>query len=303
MLHSHLITILIFPQDIFNNPFGDYTNQLISDVASATMGKSTEITDMVLQQQQTVESAVEFCTNLTDTLTTNLNSINNNKLINNGSHDEEDDNDVNMEADVDFMMDLNQQPHEQQPQQQVVPDIMNDDNNNSNDNAANNLGPETDVDAIIDDEEFHFNAASGGGEKERHQMEFKETADVIDHFEGSSDIATALENKIFGEMFPEMKGGNPFATESFAAVDTEMPLDNKLLEEQQSELQQQFEYGANEFSEKLENAEREIDFAMHEIATSAVGFTDELISSANNEEVAMKQEEEPQSGKLHLHCI
>lgn len=267
------------------------------------MGKSTEITDMVLQQQP-VESAVEFCNNLTDTLTTNLNSINNNKLINNGSHDEEDDNDVNMEADVDFMMDHNQ--HEQQPpQQQVVPDIMNDDNNNSNDNAANNLGPETDVDAIIDDEEFHYNAASGGGEKERHQMEFKETADVIDHiemnFEGSSDIATALENKIFGEMFPEMKGGNPFATESFASVDAEMPLDNKLLEEQQSELQQQFEYGANEFNEKLENAEREIDFAMHETAASAVGFTDELISSANNEEVAIK-EEEPESGESQLHC-
>jgi hypothetical protein len=267
------------------------------------MGKSTEITDMVMQQQP-VESAVEFCTNLTDTLTTNLNSINNNKLMNNGSHDEEDDNDVNMEADVDFMMDHNQQ---QPPQQQVVPDIMNDDNNNSNDNA-NNLGPETDVDAIIDDEEFHFNQASGGGEKERHQMEFKETADVIDHtemnFEGSSDIATALENKIFGEIFPEMKGGNPFAAESFVAVDdTEMPLDNKLLDEQQSELQQQFEYGANEFSEKLENAEREIDFAMHETAASAVGFTEELISSANNEEVAInEQEEEPQSGESLL-CV
>lgn len=263
------------------------------------MGKSTEITDMVLQQQQQVEN-VEFCpnNNLTDTLTTNLNSINNNKLINNGSHDEEDDNDVSMEADVDFMMDHNQQ----QPPQQVVPDILNDDNNNSNSNA-NNLGPETDVDAIIDEEEFHYNAAIGG-EKEKIQMEFKETADVIDHVEmsyGDSDIASALENKIFGEIFPEMKGGgNPFATDNFAAVD--MPvLDNKMMEEHQNELQQQFDYGANDFNEKIENAEREIDFAMHETATSAVGFTDELISSANNEEVAIKQEEEPQSGES-LHC-
>lgn len=250
---------------------------------------------MVLQQQQQQQQPVEnveFCTN---DLTTNLNSINNNKLINNGSHDEEDDNDdVSMEADVDFMMDHNQQ--EQPPQQQVVPDILNDDNNNSN----NNLGPETDVDAIIDDEEFHFNVAIGG-EKEKNQMEFKETADVIDYmemnFDGSStDIATALENKIFGEIFPEMKGGgNPFATESFAGVD------NKILEEQQEqldELQQQFEYGANEFSEKIENAEREIDFAMHETAASAVDFTDELISSANNEEVAIKQQQqEEESGE------
>lgn len=228
---------------------------------------------MVLQQQP-VES-VEF---LTDTLTTNLNSINNNKLINNGSHDDEDDNDVNMEAaDVDIL---------QQPQQ-VVPDIMNDDNNN-----ANNLGPETDVDAIIDDVEFHFNAT--GGEKERNQMEFKETADdVVDHEMnfGARDVASELENKIFGEML----GGNPFAAAQ-QFVESNVMLDNKMMEEQRNELQQ-FEYGANDFNEKLENAEREIDFAVHETAASAV---DELISSANNEEVAIKQEESGESNKMMM---
>lgn len=277
------------------------------------MGKSTEITDMVLQQQP----ENEFC-NLTDTLTNNLNSINNNK-INNGSHggDNDDNNDdeeqeVNMEQaddDDDFMAIDHQQNQQQIPQQ--VPDIENDDNNNRDN--ANNFGPETDVDAILDDEEFHLvNVASGGGEKELTQMEFKETADVIDHamqFQpqqqqenpSSNAMFGTLENKIFGEIFPEMKGGNPFEMahelmDNFVA-NVDMPLDNKIMEEQidemQHELQQQFEYGANDFIEKVENVEREIDFAVHETAASADGFMEELISSANNEEeVAIHQEEE-----------
>ncbi len=216
---------------------------------------------------------------MTDTLTTNLNSINNNKLINNGSHNEEDNsNDVSMDADVDFMMDQIRRPQEAEQLQQV-PEIDNDDNNNS----ANDLGPETDVDAIIYDD-FNQNVAAGGGEKEKNQMEFKETADVVDN---ENSLMGALENKIFGEIFPEMKGGNPFAAENFAA-----PIDNKMMEVQ-SELQQQFDFGANELSEKMENISREVDFVMHETAASAI----EMSSSANNEEVAIKQEEEPHSGE------
>lgn len=305
---SKIFVFIFFSQDIFNNSFGDYNNQLI-----ATMGKSTEITDMVLQQQP----ENEFC-NLTDTLTNNLNSINNNK-INNGSHDDADEQEVNMEqADDDFMaIDHHQNQELQQQIAQQVPDIENDDNNNRDN--ANNFGPETDVDAILEDEEFHnfVNVASGGGgEKELTQMEFKETADVIDHAQQqvemhyhqenpSNAMFGTLENKIFGEMFPDMKGSNPFEMahelmDNFVA-NVDMPLDNKIIEEQidemqqhQHELQQQFEFGANDFIEKAENVEREIDFAMHETAASAVGFMEELISSANNEEVAIHQEEQPQ---------
>ena len=204
--------------------------------------------------------------------------------------------------------------HQQQIPQQV-PDIENDDNNNRDN--ANNFGPETDVDAILDDEEFHLekSVASGGGEKELTQMEFKETADVIDHAmhfqqqqqsqhqeEESNAMFGTLENKIFGEIFPEMKGGNPFEMahelmDNFVA-NVDMPLDNKIMEEQidemQHELQQQFEYGANDFIEKAENVEREIDFAVHETAASAVGFMEELSSANNEEEVAIHQQEEEQ---------
>lgn len=259
------------------------------------------------------QSDNEFCTNLT---ANNLNSINNNK-INNGSHDD----DVNMMKQVDdedFILNNQQQQQQNYQQPQQVPTIDNDDNNNRD--HANNFGPETDVDAIIDDEEFHFNAT--GGEKERNQMEFKEIADVTDHAEmqqqhqsdanPSNAMFGALENKIFGEIFPEMKGGNPFAMstaneaiDNFANV-VMPPLDNKMIEEQidemqlqQHELQQQFEYGANEFVEKMENAEREIDFLAHETAANTAGFMEELISSANNNEEVAIHQEEPQSGELN----
>lgn len=288
---------------------------------------------MVLQQQQQQQQPeIEFCNNLTDTLTNNLNSINNNK-INNGSHEAEYDEveDINMEQNVDFMA-VDQSP--EQPQEQAspqqVPDIENDDNNNRD--SANNFGPETDVDAILDEnEEIHMNhEARGVGEKERTQMEFKEMADdVIDHAEQHMSFQQqeqqplenamfgTLENKVFGEMFPEMKMGidnintnNPFeiTNQMMDNFVDNMPLDNKMIEEQidemhqqQHDLQQQFEYGANDFIEKVENVEREIDLTLHEhenaasgVVESAAGFMEELISSANNEEVAIHQQQEPQ---------
>ncbi|KAG5676287.1 hypothetical protein PVAND_006135 [Polypedilum vanderplanki] len=313
-------------QDIFNNPFGDFNNQLISNV---TMAKSTDITDMVMQQQP----ENEFC-NLTDTLTSNLNNINNNKITN-GSHADEIFNAID---------DGEQQQQQQQPSQSdsnVL--ILNDDNNNSNDNFNNpDMGPETDVDAIEDDEDFHYHAGSNeiatGGEKEKTQMEFKETDDVTDHMQMNfgSEIATdnamivgnsSLENKIFEELSlhnPDMmmSGGiNPFAGNEFIDNSTaEIITDNKLMEEQidemQQELKQEIEHGANDF---IENVEHEIDFVTHEQETApldaatfeASGFASELeqeLISANdemNEEVAIQEEKEQQqqplmSGELRI---
>jgi hypothetical protein len=127
-----------------NNPFGDF------------MGKSTEITDLVMHPNQYVENILEQ----------NLNTINNN-LINNGTHD----------VDENFIANENTQNF--QPQQEINPFTLNDDNNNSNNNFNNSdMGPETNVDP---DDEFSQNEEVGeaaGGEKEKIQTEPKETDDL-----------------------------------------------------------------------------------------------------------------------------
>lgn len=265
------------------------------------MGKSTEITDMVLQQQP----ENEFC-NLTDTLTNNLNSINNNK-INNGSHDVDE-----------VLMGV------EQPQHDPNILILNDDNNNSNDNFDNpDMGPETDVDAIEEyDGNFQYGGTeAAGGEKEKTQMEFKETDDVTDRVELVLDNAIAdissnanamfgnsLENKIFEELSlhnPDLIGANnPFTTTANEFIDnlSAEPIitDNKLMEEKIEELQhglkQEGEYSANDFiEEKMDNVACEIDFVAHEPPTTTapadVEFEQELISANEvNEEVAIQQQ-------------
>lgn len=216
-------------QDIYNNPFGDFSNQFISDVA---IGKSTEITDLVMQQQ--AENA--FC-KLTDT----MNNINNNKF-NNGQDENN------------FMVDdiplYQEHPVEQEAQNVLV--LSNDDNNNSNDNFGGpDMGPETDVDAI--DEEFHANAAAV---KENAQMEFKETEDVADRADimnfGADHAAIygSLQNKIFEEMSlqnPDMMK-NPFTLVEEAAAPIAEFLDKKL-----SEIHQQ----AEDFTDKFGDLKNE----------------------------------------------
>jgi hypothetical protein len=272
------------------------------------MAKSTEITDMVMQQQP----ENEFC-NLTDTLTSSLNSINNNKIIN-GSHDD-DEHEHFAAVDGDHQ------------QQQSDPNVLllNDDNNNSNDNFNNpDLGPETDVDAIGEDEEdFQYRAGgavevAAGGDKEKTQMEFKETDDVTDHNQinfGSAliDVAenamlgNALENKIFEELSLHNvdmmmgeggeAGGNPFAGNEFLDNAAQFITDNKLMEEQIDEMKQDIEYGANEFAE---NVQREMDFVAHEQAAGIAFELEQELTSANdevNEEVAIQQEQPLTSGE------
>lgn len=141
-----------------SNPFGDF------------MGKSTEITDLVMNQQHENEFV-----NLTDRFTSNLNSINNN-MMNNGSHDADETNMMSVE---------NLQNY--QPQQDML--ILNDDNNNSNNNFnSSDFGPETDVDAMEENDTQATVDEACGGEKEKSQMEFKEVDDVDRVEEPSFDL-------------------------------------------------------------------------------------------------------------------
>lgn len=261
---------------MYNNPFGDFNNhQLISDVA---IGKSTEITDLVMQQQP--ENA-SFC-NLTDTMTNTLNNINNNKF--NNGHDG-----INFNMDDEEM-----KPEPPQPvmEQNVI--ALDDTNNNSNDNLGGTEGPETDVDAI--DEDFQFNAAgAAGGFKERTQMEFKETEDVADRAnimifgeDHSAAMYGTLENKIFEEMSlqnPDLKGNNPFASDDVelaAVAPVEEFLDNKMMEQ---EMTQEIQQHVDDFEEKMKSfASGALDF----ISEGAVGAEDELMG-ANVEEAIKHQ--------------
>lgn len=285
------------------------------------MGKSTEITDMVLQQQP----ENEFC-NLTDTLTNNLNNINNNKINKDRSHD------------VDEHLMAVDDEIQQQQQRESNALVLNDDNNNSNDNFNNpDLGPETDVDAIEDDDDFQFHTGStaiaAGGDKEKTQMEFKETDDVTDRVEMSftsgvdlintenTMFGNVLENKVFEGLSlhnPDLMGAsNPFSDKSAATIEFMDNFventDNKLIEEQIEEMQQEEfkqEHGANDFIENI--AEREIDFVSHDESmaapaeTNAFELDQELLISANNEvneqeeeeEVAIQQQKPQVSGEL-----
>lgn len=178
------------------------------------IGKPTEISDLVLQQQQ---SENEFANNFSDT----LNSINNNKF--NNGHEE------------DIF-------REQEQFDAVVPAIRIDEHqngltsNDTNNNSNENFGPETDVDAI--EEDFHVNSPAIEDDcmKEKFQVELKETEDVVvvNEFaeeamnfgagvEAEVDAATNtfgvdLENKIFEEFKQQnndmMGHVNPFADDS-----------------------------------------------------------------------------------------
>lgn len=219
--------------------------------------------------QQQPENA--FC-NFSDT----LNSINNNKF--NNGHDENN-----------FMEE--EQMESPQVEEPTVAVVSNDDNNNSNGNFDGpDMGPETDVDAI--DEEFQLNAAIGG-DKEKMQMEFKETEDVADQAEAvivqGGQMFETFENKIFDQLSlqnPDMiMGSNPFAPEEDVGIIADVVtaidnfMDNKMIEQQ-----------VDDFTEKMENfeSEQKNDFAAD----------DELATSAN-EEIVMQQQQ-PQAGESLL---
>lgn len=202
----------------------------------------------------------------------NLNSINNNNKNNNRSHDDVNDPDFNINNTL---------------RHQMQPNPFFETNNNDNDrDHSNNLGPETNVDAILDDKEFM------GGEKERSQMEFKETADVIDFIEmqrqgdnPSNTMFGALENKIFDEIFPESEKNSSATT---------TPLENEMITDKTDEIQdeQHLEFGANKLAEKIDNIEHVTNFLAHERTADLMV---ELISNANND--AFDQEKLP-SGEL-----
>lgn len=167
---------------MLNNPFGDFNNhQLISDVS---IRKSTEISDLVMQQQPE-----DFC-NITDT----LNNINNNKF--NNHHVEE------------LLDDSPLHDDSPKPFEQLAAPVSNDTNNNSNNEDSESPdGPETDVD--VADEDLQMNAF--GGEKEKIQMEFKETEDVGDHAKIMNfvDQSAAMFETFADKNFPDMSQFNP----------------------------------------------------------------------------------------------
>lgn len=243
-------------------------------------------------QQQPDNNA--FC-NLTDT----MNNINNNKF--NNGHDE--DNFM-----VDGSMNAMHVESPQEEEQSVL--VLNDNNNNSNDN----LGPETDVDGI--DEEFQFNAAVGG-DKEKTQMEFKETEDVADRAgimnfgkDQTAAIYGTLENKIFEEMSLQnpdlLKGDNPFSSpddidpmsvisEPVATV-TDL-IDNKLMD------REEVEQLAEDFVEKIEDLQsKALDVKMELMSeAAAVAQEAELISANDDEETAIEQSQ-PEAGESFNHA-
>lgn len=243
-------------------------------------------------QQQPDNNA--FC-NLTDT----MNNINNNKF--NNGHDE--DNFM-----VENAMNTMQVESPQLEEQNVL--LLNDDNNNSNDN----LGPETDVDAI--DEEFQFNAAVGG-DKEKTQMEFKETEDVADRAEimnfaedQTAAIYGTLENKIFEELSLQnpdlLKGNNPFSSPDDVdpmSIISEVVgsvaefIDNKLID------QEEVEQLADDYVEKMEDLHREaLDIKMELISeAAAVAQEAELISANDDDQEAVIQHELPEAGESFTH--
>lgn len=214
-----------------------------------------------------------------------------------------------------------EQEQQQQPQLAEQNDVdLNDDNNNSNND---NLGPETDVDAI--DEEFQFNVVGAvGGAKEKTQMEFKETEDVADRadimnfgVDHSAAIYGTLENKIFEEMSLQnpdlMKGNNPFASsddvDPLAVIDEVLApvedfMDNKMIEE---EMEQEIQHHVDDFAEKMDNFQQDFQQevfgnVMDFMSGTAAAVEDKLISAADYdddlddlvEEVAMEQQQQQQ---------
>lgn len=146
------------------------------------MGKSTEITDLVMHPNQ-----------FENILTNNLNTINNN-LINNGTHDE------------DNFMQVDNTQNFQQPLTDGNPFTLNDDNNNSNNNFNNSdLGPETNVDPDDDISQNEDLGEAAGGEKEKIQTEPKETDDQSEPvFTGFDDFT--------GDVVPETNPANQSET-------------------------------------------------------------------------------------------
>lgn len=265
-------------QDIFNvNPFGDFSTHF--------NGKTQEITEIVMQQQQT---ANDFCNNILteaqeleaaaikanlienedEQFTNNLNNLNNNKLS-------------DLDDDVVMM---------EEPQNLMV---TSDTNNNSNSQFDADFGPETDVDDIEADDGIQFMA----GEKEKAQFETKETEDLLDRGAMNLDNPfeaplanpagfASFENKIFEELSlhnPDLiKGNNPF-TESSEDVPENMMvptdyIDNKLIDtlaEEMScekvEVEEKMEFGEKkDFGFEIGGFEKEVDQVQQETAEFVV---------------------------------
>jgi hypothetical protein len=116
-----------------------------------------------------------------------MNSINNNQI-------------QNLLASNDFM----ESSEMHQPQMSEQMSAWNDNNNNSDEN----LGPETNVDAIVEE----MSPESDGGDKEKMQVELKETEEVDHHTEVNPTIVEAEIYQLLSHEAQEpLKESNPFA--------------------------------------------------------------------------------------------
>lgn len=233
-------------------------------------------------KQQQPDNA--FC-NLTDT----LNNINNNKFNN-----QDEDN---------FMID-------QESPQHVELGIFG--TNDSNNNSSNeNLGPETNIDAI---EDFEANASGAvGGVKENIQMEFKETEDIAARTEvmdfganHSAGIFDTLQPKIFESMSfqnPDLiKGDNPFMSENFEVV-SDAFIDNKFVEPVENFMdnkmvEEVLMVDAQHHSDHYDNLNEKATEVMKALQESEAVVADQLQSLADIE--ASQLQEAPKTGELNI---
>lgn len=175
------------------------------------VGKSTEITNLVQQEYD-----------LSERFTNNLNTINNN-LLNNGTQVVED-------------------TQNYQPQQDIL--TLNDNNNNSNDNFdSSDFGPETDVDNTEDFVPQAIGDEAAGGEKERTQMEDKETDEVLDRVEEENEAVA----------FDEIVGTDPFMSQIMDDDNKDKPeVNEQNVEKSEVDSKIEFVGGENEdFSSKF----------------------------------------------------
>lgn len=192
---------------------------------------------------------IEFGALGNDHISLALNNINNNKF-----RDSPDD--------INLMMNEATSP-------QVAANTLVD--NDGNNNSSDNLGPETDVDAV--DEDSQANEAIGGG-KEKIQLELKETEDVTDRSEVldfSNDISTdSQESKILDsqkvEAFPDF------------SANVETFVDNKIVEEL---LQAESQHHFDDYAESAENFHSEsTSKAVNNLAEGVADVINQVENSA-----------------------
>lgn len=260
------------------------------------IGKPTEITDLVMQQQQQ-QPENEFV-NFSDS----LNNINNNKF--NNGHDDIFSTQDQFEPVIPAIQIDEQNGH-----------TSNDTNNNSNDN----FGPETDVDAI--DEVASVEECV----KENFQVELKETADMQEQIIDSMDFGAAavnsmnqfagsFENKIFEEMSHQnpdlMNDFNPFNVESSntmmetanAGFDFEsFTKDHERKQQDIDEMDQMLNMqDVEKFTDEIVQESTEF------VAETTKAVFDDMSANDQNEKVEETninmQEQLPEHGKLDYNC-